>query len=379
MAGHSAGTMTVDVDRAASLPRRLERLIRSAWLRLLVATHGGFRALPPPSWETRPHRVLLLRHDGIGDLIVSLPLIDAITRAHPALALDVLASRANAPLLQGHGRVRDVIVHDRAHGSRATMARLRDGGYDAVIDGRVVTEGVNPHVTRLMLATRAPYRIGLAGRRDDWIYTLPARPNGPLVHLVDYLAELAVPFGVDRTSARTRPMLTVREDERVAAHGTWTGVAGDGTRLLVNLSAGNVDRRWPDERFLAVLASARAAHPRAKILVIGLTADEMSASRIAIAVQGASLAPTLRESLALVATADVVFTPDTAIAHMASAFERPTVTMLRRGFERWVPYRTPGRNVFGSSPDTLDALDVEPVAVALLAVLSETSSLRPAS
>jgi len=272
--------------------------------------------------------------------------------------------------------VREVIVHDRARGSNATMRRLRERPYDAVIDGRVVTEGVNPHVTQLMLASGARYRVGLGNRRDDWVYTLPAFPRHPLGHLVEYMAELAEPFGVDPRLALGRPALRISESERAAALIIWHSVPGDGTRLLVNLSAGNADRRWPDERFLAVLQRARAAHPTAKIVVIGLPDDEVSASSLAAAVQGYSAAPTLRGSLALVATADVVFTPDTAIAHMASAFERTTVTMLRRGFERWVPYKTPGRNVFGESTKTLLALRAEPVADAVLAVLSEPSRPR---
>src|SRR5215218_4178695 len=117
-------------EPTASPVRAVALALKSAWLRLLVALHGGSRPLAPPDWDARPHRVLLLRHDGIGDLIVSLPLVDAITRAHPTLELDVLASRANAPMLDGHRGVRAVIVHDRAAGSRATLRRLRAGRYD---------------------------------------------------------------------------------------------------------------------------------------------------------------------------------------------------------------------------------------------------------
>ncbi|MDB4883817.1 MAG: hypothetical protein JWL95_2583 [Gemmatimonadetes bacterium] len=365
--------------RATSLPRRIELLFKSTWLRLLVGAKGASRPLPPPDWDARPHRVLLLRYDGVGDLIVTLPLIAAIARAHPSLVLDVLASRSNAPLLDGHPAVHEVLVHDRATNTPATLRRLRAKPYDAVIDCRVVADGVNPHVARLMLATGAPYRIGLGGRHDDWIYTLAARPRRPLAHVIDYMAELAVPFGVSPDAARVRPTLEVSAAERGAAMAAWRDVPGDGLRVLVNLSAGNADRRWPDERFATVLEQARAAHPRAAILVIGLPVDGPSAAQLAESVGGAADTPSLRATLALVATADIVFTPDTAIAHMASCFGRPTVTMLRKGFERWVPYGTSGRNVFGPSPKTLESLDTAPVATAVLDVLAELSRVSAAS
>ena len=56
--------------------------------------------------------------------------------------------------------------------------------------------------------------------------------------------------------------------------------------------------------------------------------------------------PSIRDAFALVATADFVFTPDTSIAHAASAFRKPSVVLFVRGkAERWGLYGTPGANV----------------------------------
>jgi ADP-heptose:LPS heptosyltransferase len=83
--------------------------------------------------------------------------------------------------------------------------------------------------------------------------------------------------------------------------------------------------------------------------------------------------PTVRELFALVASADLVITPDTAVSHIAAAFGRPTLTLLRRRAEYhiWIPYRTPGRNVFGDAEETIDALPAERAIAALDDLLEE--------
>jgi ADP-heptose:LPS heptosyltransferase len=85
------------------------------------------------------------------------------------------------------------------------------------------------------------------------------------------------------------------------------------------------------------------------------------------------MTPGVRELFALVASADVVVTPDTAVSHIASAFGRTTLTLLRRRAEYhiWVPYRTPGRNVFGDDEATLDGLPIERAIAALDDLLDE--------
>ena len=56
--------------------------------------------------------------------------------------------------------------------------------------------------------------------------------------------------------------------------------------------------------------------------------------------------PSLRSALALVATAEFLFTPDTSIAHAASAFRTPCVAMHPQGMAaRWALWGTIGRTL----------------------------------
>ncbi|MDE3172704.1 MAG: hypothetical protein KGN74_06490, partial [Gemmatimonadota bacterium] len=75
--------------------------------------------------------------------------------------------------------------------------------------------------------------------------------------------------------------------------------------------------------------------------------------------------PTLRELIALVATAELVISPDTAVCHLASAFATPLVSLHVGGTDEWWPYATPGRRVV-SAPGA--ALDTVPAAAVIGAV-----------
>src|SRR5215472_5779283 len=92
--------------------RRLELWWRRVWIRLLVRLMRR-PADGKPDWAARPVRVLFLRHDRVGDMIVSTGVMRAIARSHDTITLDVLASPSNAVLLNGADYVRDVIVFDK--------------------------------------------------------------------------------------------------------------------------------------------------------------------------------------------------------------------------------------------------------------------------
>lgn len=356
--------------------KTLENVGRALLLRVLVFLFGG--GSPRPSdWRDRPHRVLFVRDDGIGDLIVSIEVIRAIAESSPLITLDVLASPQNAPLARMLPFVSDVIVHKRGSLRRSwpIWRQLRRRGYDVVVDGRVVPRNVNVQTTCLLLATAAPWRIGLGGRGNDGIYTLKLDPTG-LAHWTDFLAQLATPFGVPADSRDWRPRLPLPPDARAQAEEAWASVSSGRPRVVVNLSVGHPERWWPPERYIPVLARLRERAPNATIMIVGMPSERALAESLARDVGGRALMLSLIEVIAVVGTADILISPDTSVTHAASAFATPAITLQRRGSEKWMPYRTVGRTVFSDDARQLRDLPAEPVVRALDELLSEIGPAR---
>lgn len=346
--------------------KSLELAWRRFWIRAITAAlprPGGRRATP--DWSARPHKVLFLRHDRLGDMILTTGALRAIRGSHPTISLHVLASPLNAPLLAHDPVVDRVVTFDRRRlaGYLHTIRTLRRERYDAVVDCMVTAPSLTTLL--LMLASGAPHRIGAAGRGDDRAVTIAVPRPAWAVHMADKLASLAAAFGVDVERVDRAPRLAITAEELAAAEATWSSAPGEGGRLLVNISAGLAFRRWPQDRFVAAIRHARAIHRGLRVLLIASPAEAELGAAIArdagvryVATAG------IRDAVALVATSDFVFTPDTSIAHAATAFGRPSIVLYVSDTGReWGRYGNPGRDL-ASSDRTLASLPLEPVLTA---------------
>ncbi|MEW6268775.1 MAG: hypothetical protein AB1689_05690, partial [Thermodesulfobacteriota bacterium] len=215
------------------LLKRLERAGKSLALRalaLLVARDAAAGGLP---WAERPHRVLFLRHDRLGDMILSTGLIRAIAGSQPRLTLDVLASPINAPVLQAEPAVGTVVVLDRRRPWTfpGVLRRLRRARYDAVVDCMVTAPSLTTLL--LMLASGARERVGVAREDNRFFYTVPLEPRAGATHIVEHLSALLRPFGLDPRSVDLAPRIVLTDEERRAGEQRWRELGGGAPRLRV--------------------------------------------------------------------------------------------------------------------------------------------------
>jgi ADP-heptose:LPS heptosyltransferase len=402
-------------------PRRFRGLERRLKLLVIAGLGRLLRAPPPariPHWSARPHRVLYLRYDHIGDMVLVTGILHAIRQAQPTVTIDVLASVRNAPVLRGNTDIGTVYCIDKVRpwSFLSALARVRRVRYDAVLDAMVT--GASLTSMLIMWASGARERIGVAGRGNDYALTLPVPGVAGAIHYVDVSAALLRPFGIDpsayapcssrhpdvpRARAPTavrdadsgwglwRPRIPLSMEEIAEAQACWRIVeervpahraCGRPRRLAVNVSAGKSRRCWPEERFAATLRILRERFPGLQMLLLGTRADERRKQRIghSCGVPGAETS-SARQMMALIATCDLVLTPDTAVTHVASAFRKPVVALFTRGGgPHWGPYGVPGRIV--SAPGrSLASLEVQPVLQALAEVLAADTALatRPST
>jgi ADP-heptose:LPS heptosyltransferase len=345
---------------------RIKKLER-AWKRFcfsVIFAAVDRRPQPPlPDWRHGPRRVLFIRPDGIGDAIVSTNLFRAVAGLSDHMTVDVIGSPANASFLQQLPYIRNVYVFNkRRRGALIKLGRvLRQTGYDAAIDLRITPPSLTGLL--LMLASGAPHRFGVAGRGVDRALTVRIPPSGG--HIIEQIANFGEPFGIEGNRLCARPILPIRAEAEQWARSMWDRQGRTPSRrVLVNVSAGESTRSWVDERYVATIRALRSADPDVDVVVIGAPTEWGRTQSIASSARSRAVAtPSLHHLVALTAAADIVFTPDTCVAHIASGFEKPTVAMyLRNTAWQWGAYQTGGVNL--ESPtmhlDTLDA--AQPIA-----------------
>lgn len=353
------------------LAQSLEDLIRGIWLRTIVRATRARPLDDPAELRRRPSRVLFICEDAIGDIILSLPAMRAIAEAHPGNKVDFLTWGLAAEMVQGLPYINETIVFPRYDRSRVRAARVirERGPYDVVVDGMVLRNHVRTRSIAIMLASRASALIGEAGRSNDHVFTIPIPPSSADTRHDERMLKLATPFLEPGARPERRAWLIATDEERCAAAVRWGSVPRETPNVLVNLSASSNERRWPDHKFAVALSYLRDMLPGARILFVSLAADAPSARALAGHVDGLSIIPTIRELTALVATSDLIITPDTAVCHMASAFERTLISLNPKDREIWGPYDTPGKRVVGPTLVTLDGLEADAVIDAIREVV----------
>src|SRR3979411_1535383 len=107
-------------------------------MRLLGWMLPGARetSLPPPT--NADYRVLFIRYERIGDMIMATSLIRNIAASIPGGKIDVLATPTTASVLEGNPHVGNVLMLERKsmRSYMELMKRLRRERYTVMVDGR---------------------------------------------------------------------------------------------------------------------------------------------------------------------------------------------------------------------------------------------------
>ncbi|MDE2490923.1 MAG: glycosyltransferase family 9 protein [Elusimicrobia bacterium] len=288
----------------------------------LELASAPFAGAPDGAGSLGPLRsVLVLRMDGIGDAVLTLPLLAALKAAHPQAAIDCLARPGAAEILRGHPAVRRVLA---APSRRADLMRglaLRAMHYDLIVNPR--NDGyLWGHLLSILAGGRR--RVGYAHKGGGALLTdvVPWAGEKPLNGL---MRDVARRLGAE---AASRPDLSHLGD--------FHGRRGNKTsrRLVVGLNPLASHRHvWSEERFAAV-GDRLARDFGADVVFLGDAAAVPAVERIrrGMAAESASTAgqTSLREAIDVIAGLDLLVTVDSGPRHIANALDVPAV-VLRNG------------------------------------------------
>ena len=212
----------------------------------------------------RTRNILLIRLKAFGDVVLTLPAVNAVRDSFPTAKITFLVSKENAPLLAGFREVNEVIPLDRAAFQSGNpwklipelfrlLRRLRAGKFDLVVDFQGYGE-----TAWLARFTGAPQRWGTVyGRGRKWAYTLGLVRDYALHHADRSLAILRA-GGL--TVANPRNTFDLPLPARTAAQDFFRANQLDPARstLFIQPFTSSPQRNWPLENYLAVAEHWRA-------------------------------------------------------------------------------------------------------------------------
>lgn len=295
-----------------------------------------------------PPRILLIKLSALGDVIQTLPTLEALRAAFPQGEITWLVEEAAAPVLAGHPALNTVLVSRRRAwlAARPTMSSLKTAWqelwglvtalrrrpYDIVVD----LQGLLKSAMWTFLAV-SPRKIGFAGTREYSYLALNERlpPFDPDEHAVCRYLRVARYLGAPEGPARFR--LALPPDAGLDLAPLWTAQTGP----LVVMHPGTrwPTKHWPPERF-AALAEALRRERQARVVFTGSPADRPLITLIRSLMAEPALdlcgCTDLSALTRLFFHADLAVTTDTGPMHLAAAVGTPVVAV----FGPTAPWRT---------------------------------------
>jgi ADP-heptose:LPS heptosyltransferase len=309
-------------------------------------------------------KILVIRRDNIGDLVLTTPVFVALRRRFPDASIEALVNSYNAPVLDAHPDIDRVHVYTKtkhretrigifpeiAERLRQWLA-LRDRRFDHVM---IASPGFRPRQLRF---------ARLLNPRHLSSFVAPGmRPRG-----VDFAIDFPGPQGhhVEDTF-RILGALDIRgapPAPRIAIHAAAkTGVVG------VHVSARRPRSRWPEARYVQFM---RRLHERtgARFMLFWAPGnehdprhpgDDAKALRILDQVRSLPVEPvdtrTLQDLPRGLSVCDAVVCSDGGAMHLAAALGKPIVCFFGDSPAwHWHPWGVPYRLL---QPPSLDAGDI---------------------
>ncbi len=305
----------------------------------------------PPSLPSSPSAILLVRMSARGDLVFATPLIRAFRRSYPDTRLVWLAEPRTADLVAHHPELDGVLTLPRkrwaellrgGHLARAWReirlfrSELRAWDFDVAID----LQGLAKSGFAAWLSG-APIRIGFGPRegsgvlmthvvpRDLWD---PRTMSSEYRGLADLLGLETDDFALD---------VVLGDDDAAFARDAIEGHGlGNGYVAIVPFTT-KPQKHWVEDRWSAVIEGVKRELGLPTV-ILGGPDDRAAADRILADAPDTTVdlvdRTTLGQAAAVVRDARLLIGVDTALTHLATALQVPTLAL----FGATTPYLDPG-------------------------------------
>lgn len=295
-----------------------------------------------------PERILVVKIDHVGDLVLATPAIRALRDAHPDAVIDVLVALGSAFVLAGNSAVNHVLLYDSPwfrRGVSGSVTEREPAGLEKAVTERYTT------VVELRgdaATLRLPFRCGARRRVDrgtvrlrQWIAGRFSGDDAPR-HEVETNLEIVRPLLSREVSERTRhatperaPLEVHRDpavDRSLERKLQAAGVNPGEPLVCVHAGASWRPRAWDPARFAAV-ADWIGAHYHAQVVFVGSDDErDIEASVRAHAKGGRTFwltgALAWEELHALLSRAMFFVGNDSGPAHVAAAAGTPSVVLF---------------------------------------------------
>lgn len=298
---------------------------------------------------SEPRRILVVRTDRLGDVILTLPLVSALRRTYPRAHIALLLRRYTGSIVEGHRDVDEILWCDGPDGDVSFLSllrRLRRQRFDAAI-------AVYPRLrmAALLFLSGIPLRIGSGYRFYSVLFNrrVYEHRKDARRHELEYNLNLLRPLGIEppQPGGEVEFGIVVSDASRMRVDALLSAAGiGAGTSFAVlHPGTGKSAREWPRAK-MAELGARIGRDLGMPVVVTGIGPEGELVREIA-SHAGPHAVPlagelSLRDLAALLQRASVWIGNSTGPLHLAVAVKTPVVGLYPQltamSARRWGPY-----------------------------------------
>jgi ADP-heptose:LPS heptosyltransferase len=321
------------------------------------------------SWNNC-RKILCVRADNMGDVIMSGPAIRALKKTFGA-HITLLTSSAGASICDHMPEIDDVIVNDMPwvktevppspENIRQVIEDLRNGEFDGAVIFTVYSQSAMPAALvclmagiqrRLAYCRENPYHL-----LTDWVPD--KEPYEFIRHQVE--RDLALVKNIGAEISDNRLILTSSDDDWYRASDVLAkyGIAYDQPFIVAHAGVSERKREFPVEKWVALLTVLRR-HVSTAIILTGSKNEMTLTSMIHDAIGDDSIINVAGEFnlapfVATIFHASMVISVNTATAHIAAAAQVPSLILYAATNPQHSPWKSPSSVLYFPVNDELQS------------------------
>ncbi len=292
-------------------------------------------------------KILIVRLDRMGDVVLSTPVIKAIRGAYPESHIAMMVRTYSRDIVEGNPYLSEVIIYDKngTHkgliGNLRFIRELRNKKFDTV----VVLHPTNR--THLILRLSGiPDRIGY-DKKLGFLLTkkIPHTKQFGMKHEIAYNLDVLKYIGIEPKDSKLYMPVNSISERKITKLLTANGVNNSDLLVAINPGASCASKRWGIEKF-AKAANGLVEKYGAKIIIISGDVDKHFGDGLALLIKNNCINLSGKTSIADTASVlrrvKLFISNDSGPVHVSCAIGTPVIAIFGRGDrglspKRWGP------------------------------------------
>lgn len=339
--------------------------------RVLYGVLRAFIRNKPVSLPLNPdkiQKILIVRHDRLGDMVVTTPVFQLLRERLPQAEIHVLCSPRNIGLLAEDGRITSRLQYDGSFRSLFSLIRgIRRKKFDAMFC-LVFHKMTGMGIFANLIGGVAIPKITIEHDTRGSYYGLWFNAQVALARDRETMAELqcrlvCATFGWEYQSSLVQYHIQHSPAHETFAETLWKTYNLDNQDVLFyNLSAGKTFCQWSESRNEEFLALFHKRFPEYFVLINAAPAERKQAEQLHIRFPDfVRLIPATADILnvcAVIRRTTLAFTPDTSFVHITSAYKKPVFILYSRFAYsvEWHPFLSPFQSAISEEATPVESL-----------------------